>query len=418
MALPSTGAISLNDVNLELSKASGATITMNDSNVRTLFGIASGSIDMNTGRGKSAVQKGPVYAWGSNLSGQRGDGTTTDTTASSPALVVGGYTDWVYIAGRAYGFSGVRANGTLFSWGAGTNGMNGNFSISNTGTPVQEATQSMNWKQVFPGLNALFAIDTSGQAYGWGLGTSGQIGDGTLGTRTLPTLVAGGFTDWKALQTGTLHTVGVRNNGTAWAWGLQTTGRLGNGLTSGVANSPVSVVGGFTDWTHIAAGLAHSLGRRSNGTIWSWGSNTSGALGTGNVTAQSSPVSIAGGFTDWTFVIAGGDRSFAIRSNGTAWAWGNNIFATLGDNTNTSRSSPVSIVGGFTDWVELRAGPASNANGSMGRRSNGTVWSWGSSTTMGDGTITAKSSPVSIAGGFTTWVTISAAQTAQAAIKT
>jgi alpha-tubulin suppressor-like RCC1 family protein len=118
----------------------------------------------------------------------------------------------------------------------------------------------------------------------------------------------------------------------------------------------VSVVGGFTDWTKISAGLNHTAAIRSNGTAWTWGNNSNGQLGTNNTSNRSSPVSVVGGFTDWTQINAGRYHSVAIRTNGTAWAWGRNFPAgQLGTTNTSSRSSPVSVVGGFTDWVEINS---------------------------------------------------------------
>jgi hypothetical protein len=108
----------------------------------------------------------------------------------------------------------------------------------------------------------------------------------------------------------------------------------------------------------------------SNGSIWtddvdsqlvssiySWGNGADGRLGDNNTVNKSSPVSVVGGFTDGCLVSAGtGNFSLAARQNGTAWAWGFNSNGQLGDNTATSRLSPVSVVGGFTDWCQVAAG--------------------------------------------------------------
>jgi len=114
-------------------------------------------------------------------------------------------------------------------------------------------------------------------------------------------------------------------------------------------------VGGFTDWCQVSASRS-SLGVRQNGTAWGWGYNNPGPLGDNTSVSRSSPVSVVGGFTDWCQVSAGGNHSLAARQNGTAWAWGFNSNGQLGDNTATSRLSPVSVVGGFTDWCQVAAG--------------------------------------------------------------
>ena len=100
----------------------------------------------------------------------------------------------------------------------------------------------------------------------------------------------------------------------AWAWGYNGQGTLGDNTTA-PKSSPVSVVGGYTDWCQISAGTDHSLALRTNGTAWSWGQTKYwGQLGTNSTVPRSSPVSVIGGFTDWCQISAGYRKSLAIRS--------------------------------------------------------------------------------------------------------
>ena len=246
--------------------------------------------------------------------------------------------------------------------------------------------------------------ENKGLAWAWGANSSSQLGDNTTVAKSSPVSVVGGFTDWCGVAGGFAHSLGVRTNGTAWAWGNGGNGRLGDGTTTNTS-SPVSVVGGFTDWCQVSTGSSHSLGVRTNGTAWAWGLNSFGRLGLGDITDRSSPVSVIGGFTDWCQVSAGVAHSLGIRTNGTAWAWGYNGQGRLGLGDTTNRSSPVSVVGGFTDWCGVAAG---NRH-SLGIRTNGTAWAWGRNLDgqLGDGTVTARSSPVSVVGiGF--WNQVSA----------
>jgi alpha-tubulin suppressor-like RCC1 family protein len=137
-----------------------------------------------------------------------------------------------------------------------------------------------------------------------------------------------------------------------WGWGYNGKGQLGDNTTVN-KSSPVSVIGGFTNWCQLSAGSKHSLGVRTNGTAWAWGYNNNGQLGDNTTTNTSSPVSVIGGFTDWCQVSGAYQASFGLRTNGTAWAWGRNTYGTLGDNSTSGKSSPVSIAGGFTDWICL-----------------------------------------------------------------
>ena len=259
--------------------------------------------------------------------------------------------------------------------------------------------------QLSAGDSHSLGVRADGSAWAWGSNINGRLGDNTTVSKNSPVSVVGGFLNWVQLSAGTAHSLGLRANGSAWAWGANTSGRLGDNTTVS-KSSPVSVVGGFSDWTQLSASDGHSLGVRANGSAWAWGVNSYGRLGDGTTTSRSSPVSVIGGFSDWVQLSAGKFHSLGVRANGIAYAWGANSAGRLGDNTLTSRSSPVSVVGGFSDWVQLSAGSAH----SLGLRANGTAWAWGlnGSGRLGDDSITSRLSPVSVVGGFSDWTQLSA----------
>ena len=112
------------------------------------------------------------------------------------------------------------------------------------------------------------------------------------------------------------HSLGLRASGTAYAWGYNNLGQLGDG-TSGLGtqkSSPVIVVGGITNWSQLNAGERHSIGLTSSGIAYAWGLNTNGQLGDNTTSSRSSPVSVIGGITKWSQVTAGGSHSAAINT--------------------------------------------------------------------------------------------------------
>jgi YD repeat-containing protein len=355
---------------------------------------------------------GLAWSWGCNSAGRLGDNTATDR--SSPVSVVGGFTDWCQTSAGGSHSLGLRTNGTVWAWGTGGNGVLGNNSNVSQSSPVSVVGGFTDWCQVSAGGDHSLALRTNGTAWAWGRNANGNLGDDTTTSRSSPVSVVGGFTDWCQVSAGTCHNLAVRTNGTAWAWGGNSQGRLGDDTTTD-RSSPVSVVGGFTDWFQLSAGREHSLGVRSNGTAWAWGQSIFGRLGDNTATDRSSPVSVVGGFTDWCQTSAGSDHSLAVRTNGTVWAWGRNGQGQLGDDTTTNRSSPVSVVGGFTDWCHISAGN----DHSLAVRTTGTVWAWGynGQGRLGDGTTTNRSSPVSVVGGFTDWCQVSAGNSHSLAIR-
>jgi alpha-tubulin suppressor-like RCC1 family protein len=347
---------------------------------------------------------GIAYAWGGGGFGILGDGTTV--AKSSPVSVVGGFTDWVQVSARINHSLGVRENGTAWGWGYDGSGRLGDNTTVSKNSPVSVVGGYTDWIQLSAGNSHSLGVRANGTAWAWGNNTSGRLGDNTTVAKSSPVSVVGGFTDWVQVSAGQYHSLGVRADGTTWAWGNNNYGRLGDNSTVG-KSSPVSVIGGFTDWTQVSAGSVHSLGIRENGTAWAWGCNNQGNLGDNTTVAKSSPVSVVGGFTDWVQVSVGSTHNLGVRANGTAWGWSTGGYGRLGDNTTINKSSPVSVVGGFTDWVQVGAGYGHG----LGVRANGTAWAWGNNTSgrLGDNTAIAKSSPVSVVGGFTDWVQVSAA---------
>jgi alpha-tubulin suppressor-like RCC1 family protein len=375
-----------------------------------------------------------MWSWGNNSDGRLGINDCCSEPKSSPVSVAGGFTDWCQVsAGKCHNLA-IRSNGTLWAWGDGGQGALGITCCCDKSSPVPVLGGFSDWCQVSAGCFHSLAVRSNGTAWAWGSNCCGRLGDGTCNNKSSPVPLVGGFTDWCQVDAGySDFSLGVRSNGTAWAWGSNSHGQLGNGLCGqyGHRSSPVPVVGGFTNWCQVSAGYKHSLGLRSNGTIWAWGCNYSGILGNGLSSCagftynyetcetdfycvdenRSSPVSVIGGFTDWCQISAGRCHSLAIRSNGTLWAWGRNSQGILGDGTESGyydsndRSSPVSVVGGFTDWCQVSAGCCHN----VGVRSNGTAWAWGSNSlgTLGDYTTYCSSSPVSVVGGFTDWCQVS-----------
>jgi alpha-tubulin suppressor-like RCC1 family protein len=353
-----------------------------------------------------------TWGWGLGTSGRVGD--NTETTRSSPVSVVGGFTDWCQVSGGDQHSLGVRTNGTAWAWGLNDQGRLGDGTVDNKSSPSAVVGGFIDWCQVAAGCAHSVGVRTTGSAWAWGCNPSGQLGDNTAVSKSSPVSVVGGFTDWCYVATGTAHSLGVRTNGTLWAWGLGTCGRVGDGTVT-TRSSPVIVVGEFTDWSQVSAGDQHSLGVRINGSAWAWGLGTCGRLGDNAVTDRSSPVSVVGGFTDWCQVSAGNAHSLGVRNNGTLWAWGLNDQGRLGDNSATLRSSPVSVVGGFTDWCQVSAGTAH----SLGVRTNGTAWAWGCNPSgqLGDNTAVSKSSPVSIVGEFLSWCQVAAGGAHTLAVK-
>jgi len=209
--------------------------------------------------------------------------------------------------------------------------------------------------------------------------------------------------------------------GSLWVWGGNSYGHLGTNQqdenNSGIVgvSTPVQTVAGGTNWKQISRGYESQAAIKTDGTLWAWGYNWYGSLGDGtggNSTNKSSPVQTVAGGTNWKQVAVGLHYCHAIKTDGTLWAWGRNTEGGLGDGTTTHRSSPVQIAG--NTWKQVSNGRYITT----AVKTDGTLWGWGGNGygQVGDGTTTNRSSPVQIAG--TTWKFVSTCWYHSAAIKT
>ncbi|NBD24942.1 RCC1 domain-containing protein [Paenibacillus glycinis] len=176
---------------------------------------------------------------------------------------------------------------------------------------------------------------------------------------------------------GAFHTIALSSDGTVWAWGENWNGQLGNGSMDIGSNAPVQV-DGVTDAVDVAAGAAHNLALKSDGTVWAWGLNYAGQVGDGTTTTRTTPVQVQG-LDSVVAIAAGAVHSLALKSDGTLWAWGANDQGQLGDGTTTNRAAPVQVItqdsaGHALDVVAIAAGDYAN----LALDRDGTVWAWGS----------------------------------------
>ena len=347
---------------------------------------------------------GTLWAWGANASGQLGDGTTTARATAAP---VGTATNWIAAAvGTAHSVA-LKADGTLWAWGLNTSGQLGDGSKTARPTPVPVGTAT-NWAAIACGANFTLALKTDGTLWAWGQNSSSQLGDGLIEDRSLPFQI-GTATNWAGLSAGTGHTVAVKTDGTLWSWGTNANGQLGDGTTT--ARTAPAQTGTLTTWATVACGSSHTAALRKDGTLWAWGSNASGQLGDGSTTQRLAPVPI-GAATKWAALTAGANHTAAFQSDGTLWAWGLNSSGQLGDGTTATRTAPVPI-GTATTWAILAGG----ASHTLALQSDGALWTWGSNASgqSGDGPTNQRFRPVPATGA---WASAAAGTSSIVTIKT
>ena len=252
---------------------------------------------------------------------------------------------FTYIAENIYNFNNTVATASSLPAAADNKGRL--FYVEDEG--IFKVSNGVEW--LYPTNSAT----EESRVWTWGDNTRGQLGDNTTISRSSPGTTAGGGTTWSQVSAGNQHTVAVKTDGTLWTWGLNTSGQLGTGNTT-ARSSPVTTAGGGTTWSQVSAGGFHTAAIKTDGMLWTWGYNGYGQLGDNTQNNRSSPVTTAGGGTTWSQVNCGWYHTAAIKTDGTLWTWGYNGYGRLGDNTTTDRRSPITTAGGGTTWSQVSAG--------------------------------------------------------------
>jgi hypothetical protein len=283
----------------------------------------------------------------------------------------------------------------LWTWGHNNSGQLGTNNLVHRSSPVQTIASGTNWKTVACGDQHTLGLKEDGALWAWGLGTSGQLGNNSAVSRSSPVQTVGSGS-WRKISAGSAHSCGIKIDGTLWSWGFGTNGQMGNNSTSS-RSSPVQTIAGGSNWVDVSCGHHHTAAVKSDGTLWLWGHNQYGQLGNNATAHRSSPVQTVAAGTNWRRVACGVYHTVALKTDGTLWTWGYNDQAALGDGTTTHRSSPVQISG--TTWKKIAAG-----NVSAGIKEDGTLWVWGYNAAgqLADGSTVNKSSPIQVSGSWKT----------------
>lgn len=200
-------------------------------------------------------------------------------------------------------------------------------------------------------------LKPDGTVWAWGVNSSGQLGDGTLTRRTAPVQVVG-LNSIAAIAAGNNWSLALRTDGTVWSWG---TGWFSGYPFLDTVKVPTKL-DALTGAMSIAAGSAHGVVVKRDGTVWWWGASPLQPL---------TPTTLLGA-ADFVAVSGGSGFSVLLRKDGTVWTWGYNESGQLGDGSTTEKSQPT-LVPGLSGVVAIAAGEAHT----VALKSDGTVWGWG-----------------------------------------
>ena len=351
------------------------------------------SVSMGHYHALAVKTDGTLWAWGYNSSGNLG--TNNQIDYSSP-VQVGTETNWKSAAsGNRTSFAS-KTDGTFWAWGYNSNGALG--LAKDTYAPNEINKDSSYTDISTTGVGGTLAIKSDGTLWGWGYNQYGVLGTGNNYQEYSSPIQVGLLTDWSKISGGYIHTMSIKSNGTLWGWGYNMSGVIGAGSNYQQYSSPIQV-GTLSNWSQVSSGFSHTMAIKSDGTLWGWGYNYDGCLGTGNVyQGYSSPIQV-GTLTNWSKISAGNNFTMAIKTDGTLWGWGNNSYRALGTGNSTNYSSPVQI-GTLSNWSQI----STDNYHSMAIKTDGTLWVWGenSNGNLGTGTTISYSSPIQL-GTLTNW---------------
>jgi len=240
----------------------------------------------------------------------------------------------------------------------------------------------------------------TGNLWGWGYNLEGQLGDNTIVDKSSPVQTVAGGNYWKEVSSGSRHSAGIKSDGTLWSWGTNEFGALGDG-TVVQKNYPVEINANTVQWKKVSCGNDYSCGIKIDGSLWTWGRNAYGQLGTNDLVHRSSAVQTNAGGFNWKECDSGYQFMAAIKTDGTLWTWGRNQFyGQLGLGDTSDRIVPTQV-GTDVSWKNISCGQ----NHAAAIKTDGTLWCWGRGQygQLGNNSALHRSSPVQENSGGTNW---------------
>ncbi|MCL1989062.1 MAG: stalk domain-containing protein [Firmicutes bacterium] len=269
--------------------------------------------------------------------------------------------------GQFYGIA-LKSDGTVWSWGRGTGDGTGQVYTSAHTRQIQGIN---NIVAIFSRGFTSFALDNNGNVWAWGSNSYGILGesDSIVSVRNTPAQIQG-INNVVDISIGSNYVVALKNDGTVWSWGYNSSGQLGNGTTTNT-HIPVQVYG-LQNIVSVNVYNSGAVALKNDGTVWSWGAG-SGQLGNGTTTGSSIPVQ-AEGIRNAVHIWTANSTTFALLEDSTVWAWGLNSVGQTGSGSQEYIITLPTQVQNIDNILHI-SGSAGSAIFALDN--NGVVWTWG-----------------------------------------
>jgi serine/threonine-protein kinase len=282
------------------------------------------------------------WCWGDNRFGQLGTG---DTESASKPVLVRGIDGRVAKATNGAGNTCVQTNdGSLYCWGR---NLQGQLGTGDTRLQLRPAKIEVGAPIERLGAGGDFTCvrGTDAALRCWGANTRGQLGIGTTDPQLRPTAVKVLGKRVGRFAAGGAHAcVFTEDDGQVWCWGDNRSGQLGTGDTERrLVPTEIDRGGlGRVKVNQIFAGGTHTCALRDDNTLWCWGGNRYGQLGTGDTEPRLVPTEV---HHQVSAAYAGGAHTCVIKKDGSVWCWGNNQYGQLGVESGPESTKPVEVLG-------------------------------------------------------------------------
>jgi alpha-tubulin suppressor-like RCC1 family protein len=306
----------------------------------------------------AVTSTGAVLNCGKNDDGELGDAGTTDSDVPVKVDLAAGTKVVSVVAGAGHSLA-VTSTGAVLAWGLDLFGGLGNGSTGGSSAVPVQVSLPVGTKVTAVAAGSLhsLALTSTGAVFAWGHNADGELGDGGTTNSDVPVKVklpAG--TKVTAIAAGGYYSLALTSTGAVFAWGYNADGELGNGgsansgvpvkvkLLTGRKVTAIAAGGSLYGVGQYVAGPGHSLAVTSSGAVFAWGYNADGELGDGATANSHLPVKVRmPGGTKVSAVAAGELQSLAVSSSGTVFAWGGNNFGQLGDGSYKGSDVPVKV---------------------------------------------------------------------------